>query len=219
MNQLNIKNDNTYGKKYFEWQHEIGEFGGWANLIKFEKYIKKNDIVLDFGCGGGFLLNKINCRKKIGVDLNKTALETAKSKNILVYDSLDKVEDNSVDTIISNHALEHCDLPLNFLAELYKKLVIGGKLIIVVPCEGINHSYKENDRNHHLYTWSPMSLGNLVKKAGFKLIESKAFFHQWPPYYNLIAKITGQTALFHIVCKIYSRFNRKVHQCRAVATK
>lgn len=46
-------NEMYYGEKYFEWQKAVGEFGGRANLFKFEKYIKENDNVLDFGCGGG----------------------------------------------------------------------------------------------------------------------------------------------------------------------
>lgn len=46
--------DSYYDKKYFEWQKRAGEFGGVANLFKFEEYISKNSDVLDFGCGGVF---------------------------------------------------------------------------------------------------------------------------------------------------------------------
>ena len=35
----------------------IGEFGGWASESLFSNYISINSKVLDFGCGGGFLLN------------------------------------------------------------------------------------------------------------------------------------------------------------------
>jgi len=53
-----------YDKKYFDWQVSIGEFDGWANLCKFIKYISHDSEVLDFGCGGGFLLKNIKCKKK-----------------------------------------------------------------------------------------------------------------------------------------------------------
>ena len=33
--------------------------------------------VLDFGCGGGYLLDKINCKKKFGVEINNIAIKEA----------------------------------------------------------------------------------------------------------------------------------------------
>ena len=56
-----------YNKDYFDWQKNIGAFGGWANSYKFKNTIKKCDVVLDFGCGGGFLLSNLVCKKKIGI--------------------------------------------------------------------------------------------------------------------------------------------------------
>ena len=51
-----------YDDDYFDWQSEAGEFGGWANQTKFIKYISKDDVVLDFGCGGGYLLKNLDCK-------------------------------------------------------------------------------------------------------------------------------------------------------------
>ena len=62
-----------YDENYFNWQKSIGAFGGWANLMKFEKYITSETNVMDFGCGGGFLLNNINCNGKIGIEINDVA--------------------------------------------------------------------------------------------------------------------------------------------------
>jgi len=66
-----------YDDKYFDWQASIGEFGGWANQSKFVEYISSNSRVLDFGCGGGFLLKGIKCSTKVGVEVNPSAAETA----------------------------------------------------------------------------------------------------------------------------------------------
>jgi cyclopropane fatty-acyl-phospholipid synthase-like methyltransferase len=41
-----------YNKRYFKWQSYIGEFGGKANLIKFNNLFKPGQKILDFGCGG-----------------------------------------------------------------------------------------------------------------------------------------------------------------------
>ena len=55
-----------YDDKYFEWQKQIGEIGGILNKFKFEEHIQNDNITLmDFGCGGGYLLNNFNVKKKI----------------------------------------------------------------------------------------------------------------------------------------------------------
>mgnify|MGYP001147144506 CR=1 FL=1 len=72
-----------YDQAYYDWQQRIGIFGGKANLFKFEKYIKPDDIVLDFGCGGGDLLNAIKCKEKYGIDINEFARAEAKREFIV----------------------------------------------------------------------------------------------------------------------------------------
>lgn len=207
-----------YDEKYFDWQASIGEFGGWANQSKFIEYISSNSRVLDFGCGGGFLLKSVKCGKKVGVEVNPSAVETARKNNIEVFSSVEEIPDEYVDIIISNNALEHTLQPLNELKSLYKKLTVGGKLIFIVPCESISYSYKFNDINHHLYSWSPMCIGNLFTEAGFSVIESKPYIHKWPPGYKFIAKVGGRR-LFEIICRIYGRIERSWFQVRVVAEK
>jgi SAM-dependent methyltransferase len=206
-----------YDQKYFEWQKSVGEFGGWANKTKYEKYISKDDVVLDFGCGGGFLLKNIDCAKKIGVEINPTAAETAKSNSIEVYSCTKDVPDECIDTIISNNALEHTHHPLDELKELYKKLKKNGKIIFVVPCENICYTYKPNDINQHLYSWSPMCIGNLFTLAGFNVIESQPYIHKWPPHYMKIARLGRK--IFDIVCGIYGQYERTWFQVRIIAQK
>ena len=47
---MNIKNH--YGEDYFKWQGDNNKFGAIANKFMFDKLIKKNQKVLDFGCSG-----------------------------------------------------------------------------------------------------------------------------------------------------------------------
>lgn len=66
-----MKAENYYDNEYYNnYQREIGEFGGKANIFKFKKYISTNDSVLDFGCGGGFLLNNLDYKYKVGIEIN-----------------------------------------------------------------------------------------------------------------------------------------------------
>jgi len=217
---MNMKAESSkhYDANYFDWQSSVGEFGGWANLSKFDHYISKDDTVLDFGCGGGYLLQKINCKKKVGVEVGKEAASSAQEKGIEVYTSIDDVPEHHVDLIISNNALEHTLHPLQELRSLYKILRPGGKIIFVVPCESISYTYRPNDVNHHLYSWSPMSLGNLFTEAGFSLIESKPYIHKWPPLYRKVARYGGR-GVFDFACRVWGRLNRTWFQVRAIAEK
>ena len=206
-----------YNEDYFDWQKPIGEFGGWANKTKFIKYIAKEHIVMDFGCGGGFLLKNIECKKKIGVEINPSAAETARQNGLYVYSKSDEVDDDSIDVIISNNALEHTHYPLDELKKLYKKLKTGGKIIFVVPCENISYKYKPNDINQHLFSWSPMCIGNLFTLAGFNVIESLPYIHKWPPRHEKIAKLGRK--LFELACRIYGQYERTWFQVIIVAEK
>lgn len=207
-----------YQNKYYFWQKSIGEFGGRANLAKFASYIHSDDKIIDFGCGGGFLLANIVCREKIGVDVNQAAIKAVKQKGMKAYRSLAQVSDNWADLVISNSALEHVDQPLREVQLIYRKLKSGGKAVFVVPCESVANSYFAKDINQHLYSWSPMNLGNLFYKAGFKIVEVKPYYHKWPPYYNLIRRLIGWE-LFDYVCRLYGFVNRKLVQVRIVARK
>ena len=124
-----------YNEKYFNWQKEIGVIGGFLNKFKFESHVKDGDILMDFGCGGGYLLNNFNNKQKIGFEINKTAWDECKKHGVPVYDDFDAIQDSTIDCIISNHAMEHVPLPLQSLQNLYKKLKTGGTMVIVIPCE------------------------------------------------------------------------------------
>ncbi|PZX13816.1 methyltransferase family protein [Breznakibacter xylanolyticus] len=207
-----------YDQSYFDWQKNIGAFGGWANLVKFEKDIDAQMNVVDFGCGGGFLLKNIACKGKMGVEINETARMHAGKLGVKAVASVDELPDDWADCIISNNALEHVPDPLNQLILLKNKLKAGGKIIFVVPCDSIRFKYDPKDVNYHLYSWSPMNLGNLFTEAGYQVVESKAFIHKWPPRYQLIAKLFGKR-MFHLFCRIYGRIERSWFQVRVVAVK
>jgi SAM-dependent methyltransferase len=207
-----------YDDTYFAWQAPLGEFGGWANQTKFAEYISSTSRVLDFGCGGGHLLKNMNCSKKVGVEVNPSAIATARENGLEVFSSVDEVPDGYVDVIVSDNALEHTLQPLQELTSLYRKLEPGGKAIFVVPCEHISSHYEPNDINHHLYSWSPMCIGNLFTEAGFSIVESKPYIHKWPPNFESIVKLGGRR-LFEIACRIYGRWERSWFQVRVVAEK
>ena len=112
-----------YNEKYFEWQKNVSIFGAQANKIKFEKLITNNLTVLDFGCGGGYLLNAFKCEiEKHGVEINDAARNEAIENGLKCYKLSNELPSDYFDLIISNNALEHCDNPFLELKELYRAL-------------------------------------------------------------------------------------------------
>lgn len=207
-----------YNEAYFAWQRAVGDFGSIANLIKFNDFVRSTDKVIDFGAGGGFLLSRLACAGKIGVEINPNGRAQGKNLGIHMVESLAEVPDEYADTVISNHALEHTDFPLGHLREIYTKLRPGGLAVFVIPCEQAGYRWEPNDVNFHIYSWGPMCLGNLFSRAGFDIVKSRPFFHKWPPRYRLIQRIFGWT-VFHAIARVYGHLARHYIQVRCVARK
>ncbi len=208
-----------YNQDYYKWQRHIGVFGAQANKIKFEKLVHDGLKVLDFGCGGGFLLNEFNKKiEKFGVEINEISRNEAIKNGVNCYKSSKDLPSNFFDLIISNNALEHCENPFLEIKELYRALKKDGIICVVVPLDSLNYKYEKDDINFHLYSWSPMNLGNILKANNFDVIVSEPFIHKWVPYYYKIKKFVPWK-LFHFFCFIYGRLDRKWFQTRAVAKK
>lgn len=210
-----------YDAAYFEWQKVSGRFGGWANVDKYRNTIKPGAKVLDFGCGGGFLVANLDCGARFGVEPNSAAREMARSNGVTVFasvpEALSALGPESIDVIISDNALEHALEPWRELVALRPLLKRGGIIHIVVPCEAISWKYKADDNNQHVYSWSPQSLGNLLKAAGFDVAHSRPYIHKWPPMSHTLARLGRQ--IFNACARIWGRLDRRWFQVEAVATR
>jgi cyclopropane fatty-acyl-phospholipid synthase-like methyltransferase len=58
------------GDAYFTWQKNGGQKAAIYNRKFFSPFIREDHAVLDFGCGGGYMLQALSCRTKTGVDIN-----------------------------------------------------------------------------------------------------------------------------------------------------
>ena len=94
------------------------------------------ETVIDIGCGNGFMLSEISKKKPnkslFGYDLKKPEGETVYE---FIQGNVEKLpfEDNSFDTVICCHTVEHLlslDLCISELVRITKK-----QLIIVTPCQ------------------------------------------------------------------------------------
>lgn len=213
----NRSRSNHYNEDYFNWQKNIGAFGGRANLFKFSEFITPSDTILDFGCGEGYLLSNITCARKIGVELNEAARRTAWAQGVEAFASPEEIPFGTADLVISNHALEHVLSPLETLQALIKTLKPGGMTVFVVPHQDTREEYNPDDINMHLYTWNQLTLGNLFRQAGFSVERVEAIQHQWPPNFAEVYAQVGE-AEFHRICRQTAIQNNN-YQIRIVARR
>jgi len=117
--------------------------------MRLKKLIKcanlnENDVVLDLGCGEGFLISFLPPVKKvIGIDISKVALKRAgeilrnKTNVQLLWGDAQNINlaDESFDKIFCSETLEHLPEPHRATKEIYRLLKKGGMAIISIPDE------------------------------------------------------------------------------------
>jgi SAM-dependent methyltransferase len=198
------------GVRYFNWQNQFSDVHGKIEARKFQPYVTPTDVVIDFGCGGGSVLAELAAGRKIGVEIGDAARDHARSRGLEVFDSLDPVADESVDVVISNHALEHVPYPIGALAEMRRVLKEGGLLVLCVPIDDWrNHrAFDPADMNHHLHTWTVQLLGNSLVDSGFEPAEIAidVLTHAWFPGYR---RLWTHEAVFDLLGRWWARLTRQ----------
>jgi len=209
------------GKVYFELYEQGSKDAGWLNARKFAPWIQLNDVVLDFGCGNGGILANLNCKTRYGIEINPYAREVANKRGFDVYEDLTNISDHSITKVISNHALEHVKNPLQTLIDLRKKLTDDGMLILCLPFDDwrIRNISANNDINHHLFTWSPLLLRNLLTEAGYDTDKVWVYSHAW---HSLMFRFNLHKFLpiflFDFICSLTAWLLNR-HQVMAIAKK
>lgn len=194
------------GVEYFNSQSARGITGAYFNRRIWQPYIQPQDDIMDFGCGGGYLLKVLEARRKIGVEINPAARATAESVGIKVFATLSEVT-GKFNKIITSHTLEHLPSPASTLQEMSKYLYDEHSLLLILlPLDdwrsSANRRYSLADQNFHLYTWTPQSLGNLLTACSYNVIHIKIINHAWPPYDRKIWKVSK--TLFHLSAFVWS---------------
>lgn len=208
------------GVRYFAYQQRIGEVGGKLDARKFQPFIRPDAAVLDFGCGGGYLLRALDCGRRIGVEPNDTARRVCIDAGIECHGSIAKIGDAEVDIVVSNHALEHVPSPIAALRECRRVLRATGRLVLCVPIDDwrTQKRYISGEPNHHLHTWTPQLLGNTLVEAGFQFASSdiRILAEAWPPGVETLIRVLPDPALT-ISMRVWATLSRR-RQILAVAT-
>jgi SAM-dependent methyltransferase len=139
----------------------------------FEGFTGPDDLVLDFGCGTGEMVSGLAAAARWGVEINEAAVQEARTRLDHVVSSTAEIGDRSVDRIVSFHAIEHVEHPLGLLVELRRILRSSGRARLIVPYESVIKSahrrWRTDDPDMHLFAWTPLTFGNLLSAAGFRV--------------------------------------------------
>jgi SAM-dependent methyltransferase len=76
------------------------------------------------------------------------------------------VASNSVDLVLSIQVLEHVVSPAQIVAEMYRVLKPGGKIIMTAP-----QGWHEHQQPHDYFRFTRFSLSRLLREAGFRRVE------------------------------------------------
>ena len=134
--------------------------------------------VLEVGCGGGRRLAELRSLgwEVVGQEVDGRAAEVARKAHgleVLVgpLENL-KLPAASFDAVISNHVIEHVREPVKLLAECWRVLGRGGRLVAVTPnVDGfsrhiLGRSWRGFEAPRHLHIFSRRTLGILGGRAG-----------------------------------------------------
>ena len=176
----------TAGERYFAGQKVGGELSAQWNLGYWLPYLAPSDTVLDFGCGGGYLLATLPASQKTGVEINPAARQEVQRQGIEVYPTLDDIpEGQTFSCILSSHALEHVPVPIQALKAMRQRLQPNGRLLLLLPLDdwraASHRQFRQGNPHFHLYNWTPQNLGNLLTEAGYIPLEVKIITDAMPP--------------------------------------
>jgi len=154
----------------------------------FKPFIKGR--LLDFGCGDGQFLNKINkyCEFAYGVDISEAAIKKASEKypnikfELLGEKGLANITDNYFDTICAIDILEHLLDIESTLEELQRILRPGGNLLIatseltrikilLITLHSLDKYFYP--ASPHIRHFTRRNLVDILKKKGFEVIGYK----------------------------------------------
>lgn len=174
------------------------------HLIKsglwFKNYLKKDDLVLDIGCGIGQLAidTAQNVKKVIGTDIDRKAIkiarESAKERlltniQFMIHDSNKKLpfQDKYFDKIIANDILEHLIKREFALKEIKRVLKKDGYLFLV--CDNPDTSWKKQKKSvgffyyadlDHKYEYSKQEIIKLLTKHKFEVLRISTVTYDTP---------------------------------------
>ena len=163
----------------------------YQEMVRYEKILEnvdKEGLVVDFGCGDGYLSYLMSKKglKVVSVDLALSRLKKKKAscthENFLLS-NIEKagIKKDSADFLVCSEVLEHIPNYPNVIDEMFRILKSGGKAIITVPFkENLKtfvcpHCHESFHPDGHLHRFDKINLAEKFRSAGFNILAQKTF--------------------------------------------
>jgi SAM-dependent methyltransferase len=149
----------------------------WIARLRAEKFgahVRPADVVFEFGVGAGWNLAALDCARRLGHDVTEFLEPELSRRGIEFVADTRRLAAGAVDVVICHHVLEHVMEPAAVLREILRLLRPGGTLLVSVPFERERRyrRYESTEPNHHLYSWNPQTLGNLISESGLIVVSA-----------------------------------------------
>jgi SAM-dependent methyltransferase len=181
------------------------------------KLLQPSGILLDIGCWNGSFSQYLHGTKYIGVDINRQALEKAKSKKIdVVLASCDFLpfRSKSFDACSMIEVIEHLYFPEKAVKEAHRVLKQNGTLILATPnfvnfIDRINVLIGKNiismEHQHiRFFTWK--TLNDFLRRCGFELERRKTWFLPFPER-RVTKKYPSWRKFMRFAAKLFPNFD------------
>ncbi|MFI5260381.1 MAG: class I SAM-dependent methyltransferase [Candidatus Paceibacteria bacterium] len=172
---------NTAQELKFIYRRRFQETASYRNKVWrilttdfFSRWITKDHVVLDVGCGWGEFINHVSAGHKFGIDLNPDTRHRL-NKDIQFFEQDCSTQwplpNDTLDVVFTSNFFEHLPTKAALsatLKEAYTALKEGGKLIAMGPnIKYLPGSYWDFF-DHHI-PLSDMSLAEAMEFAGFEI--------------------------------------------------
>lgn len=175
---LSGKLNKLYNRDYYQ-QHEYSyinpDRSDVSRMLELLK-VKKEDVILDVGCGLGLFLTKVKSRKKFGTETNMFAINECKKRGInAVFANVEKrlpYKNNYFDIVSMNEVIPCLKNPDRALRECFRVLRPKGKIILTTQVKSF--FFHDVLPTHYFTHLSPLEFRSLVEKSGFRIISHEA---------------------------------------------
>lgn len=209
---------NNYPGPYHWYQSRFQYMKYYRQFELAREHIKKNSVVLDFGCGDGKMTSLLSdiSRRIYGVDNQERAINFAKlmtfNKNISFKKTYNDIlfPNNFFDVVVCFDVIEHIPIHLvhYVIYEIKRVLKRNGLLILTTPnrCSLNNRIFGHNIDPKHYYEYSFEELDNLLKSEGFHVKEKKGIYLQPILRFEKLANLSIFNNLFKILVNLGAEF-------------
>lgn len=175
-----------WGKKMIKrYKNPIGHYKSFKLIIE-KINLKKDDIFLEIGCGGGALIERVfkEVKKLYAIDHSTDMIKISKERNNqeiadgrveIVQGDAEELPwtDNKFSCVGCANVFFFIKQPKKMLSEVYRVLKPGGRFAMVTAKKGFLSKYVFRIYSLKLYTIDEIK--NMLIQTGFKNIEIKPY--------------------------------------------